>query len=82
MTKEELIRHCERKIRLNKMYSCSCAKKILIEHKIFLELLQGRNINDMFDEKGEYNDENYKGGEQWNTTKLEKGSSMTELYLK
>ena len=64
------------------MCSCSCAKKILIEHKIFLELLQGRNINDMFDEKGEYNDENYKGGEQWNTTKLEKGSSMTELYLK
>ena len=59
MTKEELIRHCERKIRLNKMHSCSCAKKILIEHKIFLELLQGRNINDMFDEKGEYiNDEN------------------------
>lgn len=59
MTKEELIRHCERKIRLNKMYTCACAKKILIEHKIFLELLQGRNINDMFDEKGEYiNDEN------------------------
>lgn len=58
MTKEELIRHCEQRIRLNKMYSCSCAKKILIEHKIFLELLQGRNINDMFDEKGEYiNDE-------------------------
>ena len=57
MTKEELIRHCERKISLNKTYSCS--KKILIEHKIFLELLQGRNINDMFDEKGEYiNDEN------------------------
>ena len=41
------------------MYSCSCAKKILIEHKIFLELLQGRNVNDMFDDKGEYiNDEN------------------------
>lgn len=59
MTKEELIRHCEQRIRLNKMYSCSCAKKILIEHKIFLELLQGRHINDMFDEKGEYiNDEN------------------------
>ena len=59
MTKEELIRHCEQRIRLNKMDSCSCAKKILIEHKIFLELLQGRNVNDMFDEKGEYiNDEN------------------------
>ena len=59
MIKEELIVHCERQIRLNKMYSCSCAKKILIEHKIFLELLQGRNVNDMFDEKGEYiNDEN------------------------
>ena len=59
MTKEELIRHCERQIRFNKMYSRSCAKKILIEHKIFLELLQGRNVNDMFDVKGEYiNDEN------------------------
>ena len=54
MTKEELIRHCERQIRLNKMSSRSCAEKILIEHKIFLELLQGRNVNDMFDEKGEY----------------------------
>ena len=59
MKKEELIRHCEQQIRLNKMYSCSCAKKIFIEHKIFLELLQGRNVNDMFDEKGEYiNEEN------------------------
>lgn len=66
MKKADLIRHCEQRIRLNKMYSCSCAKKILIEHKIFLELLQGRNVNDMFDEKGEYiNDENYKGGEEW-----------------
>ena len=36
------------------MYSYSCADKILIEHKIFLELLQGRNVNDMFNEKGEY----------------------------
>ena len=59
MKKEDLIVHCERQIRLNKMYSCSCANKILIEHKIFLELLQGRNVNDMFDEKGEYiNEEN------------------------
>ena len=59
MTKEDLIRHCERSIMLNKMRPNSCAKKILIEHKIFLELLQGRNVNDMFDEKGEYiNDEN------------------------
>ena len=51
MKKEELIRHCERQIGLNKMSSRSCAEKILIEHKIFLELLQGRNVNDMF---GEY----------------------------
>lgn len=36
------------------MSSRSCAEKIFIEHKIFLELLQGRNVNDMFDEKGEY----------------------------
>ena len=54
MKKEDLIRHCEQRIRLNKMYPCSCANKILIEHKIFLELLQGRNVNDMFNEKGEY----------------------------
>ena len=59
MTKEDLIKHCEWQIGLNKMSSRSCAEKILIEHKIFLELLQGRNVNDMFDEKGEYiNDEN------------------------
>ena len=59
MTKEDLIKHCEQRIRINKKYSCSCSKKILIEQKIFLELLQGRNINDIFDEKGEYiNDEN------------------------
>lgn len=58
MTKEDLIKHCEWQIELNKMPSRSCAEKILIEHKIFLELLQGRNVNDMFDEKGEYiNDE-------------------------
>ena len=59
MIKEDLIRHCERQIRLCKISSSSCDKKILIEHKIFLELLQGRNVNDMFDVKGEYiNDEN------------------------
>ena len=58
MTKEDLIKHCEWQIELNKMSSRSCAEKILIEHKIFLELLQGRNVNDMFDDKGEYiNDE-------------------------
>ena len=58
MTKEDLIKHCEWQIELNTMSSRSCAEKILIEHKIFLELLQGRNVNDMFDEKGEYiNDE-------------------------
>ena len=59
MKKEEWIRHCERQIMLHKMRSCSGAKKILIEHKVLLELLQGRSLNDMFDEKGEYiNNEN------------------------
>lgn len=54
MKKEELIRHCERQIMFHKMRSCSGAKNILIEHRILLELLKGRSINDMFDEKGEY----------------------------
>ena len=59
MTKQELIKHCEKQISLNTRLPLSGSIKLISEHKIFLELLQGRNINDMFDEKGEYiNDEN------------------------
>lgn len=54
-TKEELIKHCERQIQRNtELYSSNFSKKIIFEHKVFLELLKGRNINEIFDEKGEY----------------------------
>lgn len=59
-TKEELIKHCERQIQRNTgLYSSNFSKKIIFEHKVFLELLKGKSINEIFDEKGEYiNDEN------------------------
>ena len=54
-TKEELIKHCERQIQRNtELYSSNFSKKIIFEHKVFLELLKGKNINEIFDEKGEY----------------------------
>ena len=55
ITKEELIKHCERQIQRNTgLYSSNFSKKIIFEHKVFLELLKGRSINEIFDEKGEY----------------------------
>ena len=57
MKKENLIRHCERMI--DRYETTPAGLHIYLEHKIFLELLTGRDVNDMFDEKGEYiNDEN------------------------
>ena len=53
-TKEELIRHCEKQIALYKNSPTRFSERIMNEHKIFLELLKGRNINEIFDEKGEY----------------------------
>lgn len=54
-TKEELIKHCERQIQRNTgLYPSNFSKKIIFEHKVFLELLKGKNINEIFDEKGEY----------------------------
>lgn len=54
-TKEELIEHCERQIQRNTgLYSSNFSKKIIFEHKVFLELLKGKSINEIFDEKGEY----------------------------
>ena len=53
ITKEKLIKHCEKQIMLNRMYLGDFSKKVVLEHKIFLELLKGRNINEIFDEKGE-----------------------------
>ena len=55
ITKEELIKHCERQIQRNTgLYSSNFSKKIIFEHKVFLELLKGKSINEIFDEKGEY----------------------------
>lgn len=55
ITKEELIKHCERQIQRNTgLYSSNFSKKIIFEHKVFLELLKGKNINEIFDGKGEY----------------------------
>ena len=55
MTREELIKHCERQIQRNTgLYYSNFSKKIILEHKVFLELLKGRSINEIFDENGEY----------------------------
>lgn len=55
ITREELIKHCERQIqRITGLYHSNFSKKIIFEHKVFLELLKGRSINEIFDEKGEY----------------------------
>ena len=54
MTKEELIKHCERQITLNRAYSSYFSQKVILEHRVFLELLKGRSINEIFDENGEY----------------------------
>lgn len=56
MTKQELIKHCERQITLNKRLPLTHSREFIIEHTILLELLQGRNVNEMFNEKGEYNE--------------------------
>ena len=55
MTKQELIKHCEKQISINTRLPLSSSRKLLIEHTILLELLQGRDVNEMFNENGEYN---------------------------
>lgn len=54
MTKERLIKHCEKQIALNKIYLGDFSNQVILEHKVFLELLKGRNINEIFNENGEY----------------------------
>ena len=56
MTKQELIKHCEKQISINTRLPLSSSRKLLIEHTILLELLKGRDVNEMFDENGEYNE--------------------------
>ena len=53
MTKERLIKHCEKQIALNKMHSDDFSNKVILEHEVFLELLKGRNINEIFNKNGE-----------------------------
>lgn len=50
--KDYLIRHCEKMIDRYKFRN----DNIYLEHKIFLELLTGKNANEMFDKNGEYVD--------------------------
>ena len=54
ITREELIKHCERQITLNRAYPSYFSQKVILEHRIFLELLRGKRINEVFDENGEY----------------------------
>lgn len=54
ITREELIEHCERQITLNRAYPSYFSKKVILEHKVFLELLRGKRINEVFDWNGEY----------------------------
>ena len=50
--KDDLIKHCEKMIdRYKFIYD-----NIYLEHKIFLELLTGKNVNEMFDKNDEYID--------------------------
>ena len=56
MTKQDLIKHCERQIKRHANLPYPHSDLVLLEHKIFLELLQGRDVNEMFNENGEYNE--------------------------
>ena len=52
--KDNLIRHCKRM--MHKYESIADGLHIYIEHKIFVELLTGRDVNEMFDKNDEYID--------------------------
>ena len=52
ISKDILIRHCERM--MDKYESIPDGLHIYLEHKIFLELLTGRDVNEMFDEDNKY----------------------------
>ena len=54
MTKIELMEHCVRMIKKHSKLPFKHSDKILFEHSVFLALLEGYNVNDMFDIKGEY----------------------------
>ena len=50
----DLIRHCERM--MDRYETTPAGLHIYLEHKIFLELLTGRDVNEMFDKDDEYID--------------------------
>ena len=52
--KDDLIRHCKRMTDRYKFIPNRL--DLYLEHKIFLELLTGKNVNEMFDNNGEYID--------------------------
>ena len=55
ISKDILIRHCKRMVD-----SCKYNPNglhIYLEHKIFLELLTGRDVNEMFDEDNKYKED-------------------------
>ena len=54
MNRKDLIRHCERM--MDKYESIPDGLYRYLEHKIFLELLTGRDVNEMFDKNDEYID--------------------------
>lgn len=56
MTKQELIEHCKKTCKNNSFPITTRQRKLYWEHRIFCELLQGRDVNEMFDENGEYNE--------------------------
>ena len=55
ISKDILIRHCERM--MDKYESIPDGLYRYLEHKIFLELLTGRDVNEMFDEYNKYKED-------------------------
>ena len=55
ISKDILIRHCESIV--DRYKSNPNGLHIYLEHKIFLELLTGRDVNEMFDEDNKYKED-------------------------
>ena len=53
--KDNLISHCRRM--MDRYKSSPAGVHIYFEHKIFLELLTGRDVNEMFDEDNKYKED-------------------------
>ena len=55
ISKDILIGHCKRMV--GRYKSNPNGLHIYLEHKIFLELLTGRDVNEMFDEDNKYKED-------------------------